>query len=418
MATPNPLAFLRLGLSASLVLALAACGSEEPAAPPAPEPIKIGEVMPLSGTDANYGQSVHNGIALAAKQRNEAGGIDGKPIVISHLDDHGSPDEAAAGVNTLVSRDKVVAVLGEAGSTNTLAAAKAAQGAGIPLVAPTATAAEVTAVGDRIFRAGFLDTYQGYVAARYVREHLKLSKVAVLFDAGSSYSKGLKEAFAADIGTMGGTVVSEQTYAAGDASFATQLQAIKDSGAEAVFLPGLFGDVGKIAVEARGLGITAAFVGGDGWGSPQLAQVAGEAIEGSSFTTHYIHDDPRPEVKAFVDAYQAAYGNVPDAQAALGYDAARMLFDAIDRADSTESAAITAALAGTKGFKGVTGQIDIDAQRNARKAAVVVQMKGGKPTYVIDILPSEVPAAPADAAAPAAAEGGTAAPAEAAPAGQ
>ncbi|MEN9787900.1 MAG: hypothetical protein RLZZ299_3164 [Pseudomonadota bacterium] len=409
MATLFPRSSPRLGLPLVGLLALAACG---PDAPPAPEPLRIGEIAPLTGPEASYGQSVHNGIALATKQRNDAGGIDGRPVTIANVDDHGSADEAAAAATKLITQDKVVALLGEVGSANSVAAAKVAQASGVPMVAPAATAADVTAVGDRIFRACFLDTYQGYVAARFVREHQKLSKVAVLFDANVAYSKGLKDAFAADLAAMGGTVVAEQSYAAGDASFATQLTAIKDSGAEALFVPGYYGDVGKIAVEARSLGLTMPLVGGDGWGSAQLSQIAGEAIEGSTYTSHYIHDDPRPEVKAFVEAYQAAYGTVPDALAALGYDAARMLFDAIDRADSTDGAAVTAALAATRGFGGVTGQIDIDAARNARKAAVMVQMKGGRPTYVIDIHPSEVPAnAPAaEPAAPASA------PAEAAPA--
>jgi branched-chain amino acid transport system substrate-binding protein len=352
-----------------------------------PTTILIGEYGSLTGAEATFGQSTHNGIMLAVKEQNAAGGVKGRQVEIKVYDDQGKTQEAGTAVTRLITDDKVVAVLGEVASSQSLAGGAVAQKYGVPMISPSSTNERVTQLGDMVSRVCFIDAFQGYVVAKFAKENLKLTKVASLYDQGAAYSKGLKDDFAKALTAMGGTITTEQAYTAGDQDFSAQLGNIKGSGAEAIFIPGYYTDVGNIALQARKLGLKVPLLGGDGWDSAKLGEIAGTAIEGSYYANHYSHEDTRPEVQDFVKKYQAEYKEIPDGLAALGYDAAKLLFHAMSRAPSLGGQDLAMAINTTKDFHGVTGTITIDAQRNATKSAVMLQMKAGKPTFVSVIEP-------------------------------
>lgn len=370
---------------------------------PASDVILIGEFGSLTGSEATFGQSTHNGIMLAIDEANTAGGLNGKKFDVKVYDDQGKTQEAGTAVTRLVTNDKVVAVLGEVASSLSIAGGRVAQQYGVPMISPSSTNAAVTQIGDMVFRVCFVDSFQGYVGAKFASENLGLKKFAILYDQGSAYSKGLKDDFGKAFGSMGGTIVSEQAYSSGDQDFSAQLGTIRDAGAEGIYIPGYYTDVGNIALQARNLGVTAKLLGGDGWDSAKLAEIGGDAIEGGYYSNHYAVQEARPEVQQFVSAYQAKYGQVPDGLAALGYDAARVLVAAMRRAPSLGGKDLAAAIASTKDFAGVTGNITIDAERNAQKPAVVVELKGGQPTFVASVMPAGMAApapAPTDPASP------------------
>jgi branched-chain amino acid transport system substrate-binding protein len=349
--------------------------------------ILIGEFGSMTGSEATFGQSTHNGIMLAVKEQNAAGGVKGKKIAVKAYDDQGRAQEAGTAVTRLITDDKVVAVLGEVASSLSIAGGRVAQQYKVPMISPSSTNPQVTQIGDMIFRVCFIDSFQGYVGAKFARENLKLEKVAILYDQAQAYSKGLAGDFKKAFTDMGGKIVSEQAYSGGDQDFSAQLTTIRDAGAEAVYLPGYYTDVGNIHLQARKLGIKQPFIGGDGWDSSQLAAIGGAAVEGSYYSNHYSPDEERPAVQEFVKKYQAEYGATPDGLAALGYDAAKLLFDAMGRAESLEGPTLAKAIAATKDFKGVTGTFSIDENRDAKKSAVVVTMKGGKPAFVASVEP-------------------------------
>lgn len=388
---------------------------------PAAGPILVGHYASLTGAEATFGQSTDNGVRLALEERNAAGGVKGRKIEVKTLDTASKASEGKTVVTRLINEDHVVALLGEVASKISLEGGKVAQQYGIPMISPSSTNAKVTELGDMISRVCFIDSFQGYVMAKFAKDELKFTKVAVLFDQAAPYSKGLADDFTAAYTQMGGTVVTRQAYQAGDVDVAAQLGNIKGAGADAVYLPGYYTDVGNIVRQARKQGVTAPFLGGDGWDSSKLVEIGGDAVEGSYYSNHYSFDEARPEVQEFVKKYQAKYGQTPDGLAALGYDAARVLFAAMDAAPSLSGKDLAATIAATRNFPGVTGRITLDGNRNAQKKAVVLQVKGGKPTYVASIAPAgmeeAVPAADAKATGSAAAAGSAApAPAPAAPA--
>jgi branched-chain amino acid transport system substrate-binding protein len=351
--------------------------------------ILVGHYASMTGSEATFGQSTDAGIRLATEEVNEAGGVLGKPIEIITLDDKGLPQEAGTAVTRLISRDGVVAVLGEVASGRSLAGAPVCEDNGIPMVSPSSTHPDVTRGRKMIFRVCFIDPFQGYVCAKFAREHeqLKAKKAAILVDQGQTYSVGLADEFARHFTSMGGQIVSRQSYQTEDQDFSAQLTAIRGSQPDVIFIPGYYTQVGNIAVQARKLGITVPLLGGDGWDSAKLAEIAGKAIDGCFYSNHYSQQDPSPRVQEFIKKYKAKYGAAPDGLAALGYDAARILFDAMARAGTTAGADVAAALAATKDFDGVTGRISIDQDHNAVKPAVILEMKNGQPTFVTRIDP-------------------------------
>jgi branched-chain amino acid transport system substrate-binding protein len=247
----------------------------------------------------------------------------------------------------------------------------------------------VTQVGDMIFRVCFIDPFQGYACAKFAREHegLKAKKAALLFDQTQAYAVGLQDNFAKSFVEQGGKIVASQTYQGGDQDFSAQLTAIRSGEPDVIFIPGYYTDVGNIAIQARKLGIKVPLLGGDGWDSAKLAEIGGDAINGCFYSNHYSHQDPSPRVQEFLKKYEERYKGIPDGLAALGYDAARIVAQAITRANSVKGADIAAELAKTKDFDGVTGKITIDKDRNAVKPAVILEMKKGVPTYVTTVQP-------------------------------
>jgi branched-chain amino acid transport system substrate-binding protein len=372
---------------ASLVLVTAALLSCAQGDQGASDEIVIGEYGSLTGTTATFGISTKNGIDMAIDEVNKAGGVLGKQVRVIVEDDQGRPEEAQTVVTKLITSDKVIAILGEVASSRTLAAAPVAQQSGIPMISPSSTNPEVTLVGDFIFRVCFIDPFQGLVMAKFATNTLKMTRVAVLRDIKNDYSVGLADVFIENYKQMGGTITSDESYSEGDTDFSAQLTAIKATNPQAIFVPGYYTEVGLVARQAKSLGIQAPLLGGDGWDSPSLIEIGGEALNGSYFSNHYSVEDPSPAIQKFVTEYRTRYGETPDALAGLGYDAARLLFDAITRAGSSDPKAIRDALAATKDFAGTTGTITLDENRNAVKPAVVLQIKDGKLSYVETINP-------------------------------
>ncbi|HEY3234758.1 MAG TPA: ABC transporter substrate-binding protein [Polyangiaceae bacterium] len=355
-------------------------------ASPAGDVILIGEVGSLTGAEATFGISTRNGIEMAVKEANAAGGVKGKKLLVRVYDDQGKPEEAANAVTRLIS-EKVKLILGEVASSNSLAMAPKAQQAGVPMITPSSTNPKVTAVGDYIFRVCFIDPFQGYVMARFARDKLKLANIAVLKDQKSDYSLGLSDVFINKFTEMGGKIVSTVAYAKGDTDFRAQLTAIKGTKPEAIYVPGYYTDVGIIARQARELGIKVPLLGGDGWESEKLFELGGSAVEGSYYTNHYSQDDPSPQVQKFIASYKSAYGAVPDSLGALGYDAARVGIQAMQRASDVSGPALRDAIAATRDFPAVAGTITLDRSRNAVKPAVVLKVVGGKTQFVTTVAP-------------------------------
>jgi branched-chain amino acid transport system substrate-binding protein len=369
-------------LTAVLMLLMITCGSSTNQ-----NEILIGEYSSLTGTTATFGQSTHRGLMMAVQETNDSGGVLGKKIKLITEDDQSRPEEAATAVTKLISRDKVVAVIGEASSSRSLAAAPICQANQIPMVSNASTNPEVTRKGDYIFRVCFIDPFQGEVLAKFVFNSLKLKRVAVLKDIKNDYSIGLAQFFEENFGALGGEVVAVQAYSEGDADFKAQLTALKGSEPEAVIVPGYYTEAALIVKQARELNMNMPIIGGDGWDSGKLVEIGGAAMENTYFSTAYTADDPDPVVQNFAGKYKSIYKDIPDAFSALGYDAAMILFDAIRRAGGTEGPGIRDALVTTRDFRGVTGLITIDKDRNARKPIVIITVVNGKLTYKETIQP-------------------------------
>jgi branched-chain amino acid transport system substrate-binding protein len=382
---------IRLVFLSLCVLFLASCngngGDSTGKGDASAEEILIGEYGSLTGEDATFGTSTKSGIDIAVDEINAAGGLLGKKVRVIVEDDQGKPEEAQIVVTKLITKDKVVAVLGEVASSRSIAAAPVAQQYSVPMISPSSTNVEVTKKGDYVFRVCFLDPFQGYVMAKFATNTLKLTKVAILRDIKSDYSVGLANAFIENFKKMGGTIVGDESYSAGDVDFNAQLTSIKAKSPQAIFVPGYYTAVGLIARQAKKQGITVPLLGGDGWDSPKLTEIGGTSLDCSFFTNHYSVDDPSPEAKKFLAAYQARFNTVPDALGGLGYDAAMVLFEAIKRAGSTDGKQIRDEIARTKDHSGVTGKITLDAERNANKPAVVLEIKGGKFVFRETISP-------------------------------
>ena len=377
------LSFAAIALAAAL--GLTGCGGGRSA--DSGDTIKIGEFASLTGATASFGTASHNGATMVIDAANAAGGVLGKKIKLITEDDQSKPGEAATAVRKLISRDGVVAIIGEIASSRSLEAAPIAQQNKIPMVSPGSTNPNVTKVGDYIFRVCFIDPFQGTVMAKFTLNSLKKTRVAVLTDVRQDYSVGLAQYYKDYLTKNGGTVISEQSYSSGDQDFKAQLTSIKAANPEVLFVPGYYNEVGLIARQARELGITVPILGGDGWDSPTLTQIGGPALENTFFSNHFSVEDQNPTIQNFVRDYRERFKKDPDGMAALGFDAAKVLLDSMTRAGSTEPAKVREALAGTVDFQGVTGKISINPERNATKPAVVLAIKDGGFHYAETIAP-------------------------------
>jgi branched-chain amino acid transport system substrate-binding protein len=370
----------------------------------------IGEYGSLTGGDATFGSSTKAGVevALAELAAAKQGKIGGLPVRVVVEDDQSQAQEAATAVQKLVNQDQAIAVLGEVASSRSLAGGPICQAAGVPMISPSSTNPKVTEVGDYIFRMCFLDDFQGRSVAQFATQNLGLKRIAILKDVKSDYSMGLTQFFTEALTQMGGTVVAEQAYQAGDQDFSAQLTALKAKNPEAIYIPGYYTEAGLIARKARELGINVPLLGSDGWESEKLLEIGGESLNGSYYTNHWALDMPKPELQAFLKAYKEKFaGSEPDAIAGLAYDAAQVLFACLEKlaaedpetfkglasskAGTPERKAATAKLrdliAQTKDYPGVTGTITLDEKRNASKPLVVLEIKGGQKVFNTSIAP-------------------------------
>ncbi len=351
------------------------------------EPIRIGVFLDMTGDTASFGISSYSGIKLAIDEINAAGGLDGRMIEMILEDDQGKPQNAEIAVRKLIVEKKVHALLGEVLSTNSLAAAPIAQNAKIPMITPSSTNERVTKVGDYIFRTCFVDTFQGDAMAKFAFETLKLKRIAILADFDSAYAKGLSDVFSTTFKKLGGRIVMQRTYFQGDVDYYQQLKAIKKLKPDAIYLSGYYNSVAVIAQQARELKIKSLFLGGDGWDAPEIWQIGGNSLNNSFITNHFTPDSPDEKVKKFAADYRKTFGLTADAFAALAYDSVYVLADSIKRAKSTDGEKLRDAIAQTKDFQGVTGNITLNSSRNAVKPVVIQKLQNPNFTFHSTVQP-------------------------------
>ncbi len=353
----------------------------------ASEPIKIGHFASLTGKEAAFGLASTKGIRLAIEELNAAGGILGRPVEYLVEDIQSKQGESATAVKKLLSRDKVVAILGGNPSTNSLEAAPLCQNAKIPMMAISSTNPKVTEVGDYIFRICFIDPFQGAVLAKFAHENLHARRLALLTSV-TPYGIGLSNVLRQRFTELGGQIVLEQKYAEGDKDFKAQLTALRALKPDVIAATGYYTEAALICLQARTLGFDIPIIGGDGWEAPQLAELGGKAVEGTFYSTHYAATNSAPEVQSFVKSYRARWDNeTPEGVAALAYDAMKLYADAMKRAGTTDGAKVRAALAATKDFSGITGRTTMDAQRNSSKPAIILTVKNGRTEFVTAVAP-------------------------------
>lgn len=365
------------------------CSSDKAAT----DTIKIGAIGEMTGGNASYGTSMMRGFNLATKEINANGGINGKKIALVEADTKSEPAEAANAMSKLINQDKVAMVAGIFTSSSAIAACNISETAKIPYLAIGATNPSVTVAKDgstkpNTFRVCFIDPFQGTVGANFVSNELKAKTAAIYIDNSSDYSKGLADFFKKAFIANGGSIVIEEAYLQKDTDFKAVLTKIKATNPEVLYVPGYYEEVGKIVKQARELGLNVPIVGGDGWDSPKLPEIAGaEALNQTYFTNHYSADADSAASKAFVAAFEKEYKQKPDAPAVLGYDGLKLLADAIKRAGSTEAAKISQALASTKGFEAVTGSIALNEKHDAVKSVTIIEFKDGKQAYRTTVNP-------------------------------
>lgn len=381
--------------SALLLGTLTACGAkDDKSSSGSGDTIKIGLNLELSGNVASYGSGIAAGAELAIKEINDAGGIDGKKIETVKVDNKSDAAEATSAALKLATQDKVIAQIGSATSGNTVAAVQVADQNKMPLISPSGTSTTVTvnddgSVNEYAFRTCFIDPFQGKIAAQFATDTLKAKNVAIFADSSSDYAKGLAKAFKEEIEAKGGTVVAEESYVAKDTDFKSTLTRLKSKNPDFIYIPGYYEEVGLIAKQARAAGIDTPLMGGDGWDSPKLVELAGkEALNNTYFTNHYSSEDPDEKIQKFVKAFKEANKDkAPDAFNALGYDSVYWLKDAIERAGSTKGEDIQKALAETKDLSLVTGTFSVDEDHNTIKSATVLEFKDGKQVFNTKVEP-------------------------------
>ena len=337
--------------------------------------ITLGLYAAVTGSQADFGTASRNGVNLAAEEINAAGGVLGRPIYIALEDTRGDSAEAASAVTRLIHIEGAVGILGEVASSLSLAGGRICQRYRIPMVSPSSTNPAVTALGDCVFRVCFIDPFQGDVMARFARNTLGFSRVAVFKDQGSAYSIGLADAFRRAFTRLGGTIPTEQGYRAGDTHFSAQLGTILAQSPEGIFCPGYYTEAALIALEARGQGFRGRFMGGDGWSSPSLVQNDDNQLVGDFYSVGFAPDGATSEVaRRFARRFQEKYHYAPNDLAALAYDATLAMTQAIARAGSAAPERIRAELARTRNLDGATGLISLNEHRDAVKSAVILEV--------------------------------------------
>lgn len=366
---------------------VAGCGGDTKKEPAASSEIVIGASFELTGGVANYGKSTLSGVKMAIEEYNKAGGINGKKLKLVESDNKSEPSEAGNAVTKLISKDKAIAIIGPATSGCVAASSQIVTDAKIPLMAPVATAEGITVDKDGktkpfIFRACFIDPFQGQVMAEFANKTLKVKNVAILYDASSEYSKGLTAVFKKTLEKNGGKVVASEAFLAKDVDFKASLTKIKGTNPEAIYVPAYYEEVAKIIKQAREIGLTCPMLGSDGWDSPKLAEIAGPAaLNGTYFCSAYSSQDKEPSVQKFIKNYKEMFNAEPDNFAIHGYDAAIIVFEAIKRAGTTDGTKVAAEMAKTKDLQVATGKVTFDDKHNPISGAVIIELKDGVQTF-------------------------------------
>ncbi|MGE5484306.1 MAG: ABC transporter substrate-binding protein [Ignavibacteriales bacterium] len=380
-----------LAMVVIMLLGCVGCSSKAPApaqgtpaqgtpAQGASEPIKIGSIAPLTGPIATYGQSHRNAVDLAVAQVNEKGGIRGRQVKVIHEDSQGDPVVGANAALKLAEQDKVLAIIGPVASKVGMAAAPVAEQAKIPMVV-TGTNPDITKGKPFVFRSCWTDDFQGLVMAKFCTDKLQAKTAAVLYDLGNDYAKSVAEIFVKTFQDLGGKITTVQTHPTDATDFRAQLSTIKAGAPDVFFFSDFYNDANLIGKQAREVGIKSTLVGCDGWDSPDLDL---KALDGAYYCSHFSKEDPRPETKAFVEAYKSKYGSDPDLLAIMAYDAAVMVLNSIDRAgDKMDSQSIRDAMASIKGLKAAQGDISLNENGDPTTLpAAVLLIKDGKTQYV------------------------------------
>ena len=358
----------------------------------ASDTIKIGANLEMTGGSASFGASATNAAKLAINEYNAKGGFKGKKVELVIADNKSEAAESASAMQKLV-QDKVVAVIAPIASSSVIAGAQINQDSKVLAISPTASNPKVTVdekgkVRPYLFRASFIDPFQGSVMAAFATKSLKAKTAAIYIDNSSDYAKGLAKYFEEEFVKAGGQIVIKEAYLQKDTDFKATLTKIKATNPEVIFVPGYYQEVGLIIKQSRDLGMKMPVLGGDGWDSVQLTNIAGaENLENTFFCNHYSAEDKSPKVTSFVEAYQKAYGQVPDSFAALAYDATWMIIKAMERADSTDPVKIRDEMEKTKDHDGVSGKTTLNATHDAVKGAVIIAYQGGKQVFKERVAP-------------------------------
>ncbi len=354
----------------------------------AAEPIKIGHYGSLTGKDAAFGVATGKGIRLAIDEINAKGGVLGRPLEYVVEDTRSKQGEPSTAVKKLLSRDKVAVILGANASMDSLEAAPLCQLAKIPMMAISSTNPSVTEKGNYIFRICFIDPFQGAVLSKFARTSLKAQRVALMTAVNSPYSVGLSAVMRQDFTSRGGEIIAEQKYSEGEKDFRAQLTAIRAAKPDVVAVTGFYAEAALICKQARDLGISVPFIGGDGWEAPQLIEIGGKAVENTYYSTYFSAENNAPEVRSFVDRYKKKWNSeTPEGVSALGYDAMYVIAAAMTKAGTTDGPALRDAIAATKDYMGVTGRTTIDAKRNSEKSAVMITVKDGHLKFFESVTP-------------------------------
>lgn len=374
----------------SLVLVLSlllapGCGRKED------REIRIGINAELTGSKPTVGDSCKKAAELLASEINDAGGLqvgDRKlPLKLVIEDNEDKAESAAAAAQKLISQNNVLAIIGPNASGNAIPAARICEDQQVPMISPWSTNPKTTEGKKFVFRACFIDDFQGQVMAKFARQQLQATTAAVLYDVASEYNKGIAEFFRRAFEADGGRVVAFVSYTTGDKDFSSQLTTIKAAAPQVLFLPNYYNEVPLQVKQARQQGFTGAIIGSDSWGSQELLNLAGPDVEGCFFSTHYAPDIATPEAQKFIAAYEKRYGKKPDDVAALTYDAGRMLCQAITQAGALDRQKVREALAQIKEFQGVTGKMTFKGTGDPVKSAVILQIKDGQFKYFASVEP-------------------------------
>lgn len=387
--------FSVLGIALLAGSLLVGCGGEKKADNKVGDVLKIGANLEMTGTNASFGKSASNGAKLALKEVNAKGGVlGGKKLELVVADNKSEVAEAANAMQKLITSDKVIASIAPIASSSVIAGAEINQKYKVLGISPTASNPAVTVdpktgkTREYLFRAAFIDPFQGSVMANFASRSLNAKTAALYIENSSDYAKGLGKFFQEQFTKNGGTIVAQEAYLQKDTDFKATLTKIKAQNPDVVFVPGYYQEVGLIIKQAREMGITAPFLGGDGWDSAKLPEIAGQdALNNAFFSNHYSPDDSSEAVKAFVANYKKEYNETPDAFAALAYDATMMVVEAIKRANSADTTKIREELEKTKDYAAVSGKITLNATHDAVKSAVIVAFKEGKQIFKEKVNP-------------------------------